>query len=166
MYVTGSYNYFKDEIVDYLKQKFPKGSIGLDMGCGSGKYGILLDSYFALDGVEVCKDVIFPITIKSYDRIYLADIKDFQFHFYNFIILGDVLEHLTTSEAQKLLDYILPKCDEVIIAVPFEYKQGIVDNNVYEVHKQDDLTPQLMFDRYPCLKAKWINSECGVYVKC
>ena len=165
MYITGSYNHFKEEIADYLKENFKKGSLGLDMGCGSGKYGFLLDNYFQLDGVEIYKDVVYQETIEKYDRIYLADIRDFEFYKYDFIILGDVLEHLSVTEAQKLLDYILPRCDEVIVSVPFEYKQDKIENNIHEIHKQDDLTPVLMAERYPNLKVKWINSECGVYVK-
>lgn len=165
MYITGSYSFFKDDIVEYLKSIFPKGATGLDMGCGSGKYGFLLDNYFLLDGVEACADVVYNETLDYYDRLFHADIREFQFHIYDFIILGDVLEHLTVEEAKKLLEYIYPKCKEIIVAVPFEYVQDAIDGNLYEIHKQDDLTPELMAERYPELKVRWINDVYGVYTK-
>lgn len=165
MYCTGSYGYFNELIVGYLKEKFEQGALGLDLGCGSGKYGSLLDNYFKLDGVEICMENVFAETLAWYDRFYCSDIREFQFPVYDFIILGDVLEHLTVRDAKKLLKYILPRCTEIIVTVPFLYKQGAIHGNQYEIHKQDDLTPELMRERYPELGIKWINSEQGVYTK-
>ena len=53
----------------------------------------------------------------------------------------------------------------MIIAVPYLLKQDEVDGNIYEIHKQDDLTKKNMLERYPMLKLLHANDIYGYYVK-
>ena len=53
----------------------------------------------------------------------------------------------------------------MIVAVPYQYEQGEEYGNVYEIHKQDDLTPEIVKKRYPMLKLLYGNDEYGYYVK-
>ncbi|MBQ6753613.1 MAG: methyltransferase domain-containing protein [Bacteroidales bacterium] len=162
-----SYEYFKDDVCKYLKEKHKRNEKVLDVGAGDGIYSDLLRQYFAqMDAVEIFKPNIEQYKLEErYDNVYNVDIKDFEYSFYDIIIFGDVIEHLTTEDAQKVLKKAYSKCNEMIVAVPYVYKQGVVDGNIYEIHKQDDLTPEIMKERYPFLKLLYGNDKYGYYVK-
>jgi hypothetical protein len=68
---------------------------------------------------------------------------------------------------------VIDKCKSCLIAVPYNYPQSGVDFiengyhlvNPYEEHKQPDLTPQIIFQRYPQLNMIWSNTVYGYYSK-
>ena len=167
MTMARSYEYYKEEIKEYLKGRFNKDIKILDVGAGSGTYSDLLRDYFRnIEGVEIYKPNIEWYDLNSkYDRVYNVDICDFRYEWYDVIIFGDVIEHLEVSDAQEVLEYARNRCEEMIVAVPYMYKQGIVDGNEHEIHKQDDLSMQNMASRYPCLKLLIGNDEYGYYIK-
>lgn len=57
--------------------------------------------------------------------------------------MGDVIEHLSIEDAKTVLDRLMPLCEEIVVAVPYEYKQESYDDNIFQAHKQPDLTPQI-----------------------
>ena len=162
-----SYEYFKENIKEYLEKNYDKGSSILDVGAGSGTYYNLLHDYFRnIDGVEVFKPNIENYELeKKYRKVYNEDIKDFRYDYYDIIIFGDIIEHLEVEEADKVLRYALERCKEIVVALPYCYKQGIEGGNVYEIHKQDDLTPSLVLERYSYLELLYGNSKYGYYIK-
>jgi SAM-dependent methyltransferase len=159
----GSFKYFKEDLRNYLMDRYPPKSEILDVGAGGGTYALLLGDYFELDAVEVYKPTAEYIEGR-YRKVFNQDIRDFEYDKYDIVLFGDVLEHLEVEEAQKVLEYAIPRCEEVIVAVPYQYKQGEVNGNVYEIHKQDDLTPEIMKERYPYLSLLFGNDEYGYYV--
>lgn len=165
--MSWSYNWGKEEIREYLKSRFSGNTKVLDVGAGCGTYWKLLHNDFRLiDAVEVFKRNIEEYRLKEkYHRVYNINIKDFKYHTYDIIIFGDVIEHLDTKEAQEVLKYAYNKCKEMIVAVPYELEQDEVDGNIYEIHKQPDLTPKIMEERYPMLKLLYKNDIYGYYVK-
>ena len=162
-----SYSMYKNEVKEYLENKFKKESTILDVGAGEGTYYDLLGDYFSnIESVEVFKPNIENYGLeKKYKKVYNVDIKDFKYDFYDIIIFGDVIEHLEVKEAQEVLKYALNRCKEMVVAVPYCYKQGECYGNKYEIHKQDDLTPKNMLERYPMLKLLYGNDIYGYYVK-
>jgi hypothetical protein len=158
----GSYKFFKEDIRNYLINKYPPKSTILDVGAGSGTYALLLGDYFELDAVEVYKPSAEYIEGR-YRKVYNEDIRDFKYKRYDVIIFGDILEHLEVNEAQKVLGYAIPRCNEIIVAVPYQYKQGAIYGNDYEIHKQDDLTPENVIERYPYLELLYGNDKYGYY---
>ena len=143
-----SYNYGKDDVCKWVRQNFPTRSLVLDVGACNGLWKRLLPEY-TMDAVE-----IFPPNIswlKDYRDIYNLDIYDFKYDWYDLIIFGDVIEHMTTERAQKVLEYAEKRCKDMIVAVPFLYTQGVLYGNLWERHIQDDLTPELVAERYPML---------------
>ena len=84
-----------------------------------------------------------------YRNAWNIDIKDFEYGYYDLIIFGDVIEHMTVEDAQKVLRYAWTRCKDMIVAVPFLYVQDEMYGNKYEKHIQDDLTPELFDERYP-----------------
>ena len=119
-----------------------------------------------MDAVEVFKPNIDNYQLKQkYHKVYNIDIKDFEYGNYDIIIFGDIIEHLEVKEAQEVLKYAFSKCKEMIVAVPYQLEQGIEEDNIYEIHKQPDLTPKIMEERYPYLKLLYKNDLYGYYVK-
>ena len=162
-----SYKYYKKNVKKYLQSKFTENATILDVGAGEGTYyNLLHDCFKTIHAVEVFKPNIDIYELeKKYEAVFNTDIKDFEYGFYAIIIFGDIIEHLTVEEAQKVLKYAYDRCDEMIVAVPYEMEQGIAEDNVYEIHKQPDLTPENVLERYPMLKLLYKNSKYGYYVK-
>ena len=162
-----SYSYYKNIIKDYLIKQFDREATILDVGPGCGTYYNLLSDYFTIfDGVEIFKPNIEKYNLRNkYRKIYNEDIKDFKFDYYDIIIIGDVLEHLSIKDAQKVINYCENKCKQLIVAVPYMMSQDAIEDNKYEIHKQNDLTIENMKERYPSLKLLIHNSDYGYYVK-
>ena len=162
-----SFSYFKEDIRDYLERNYKRNSKILDVGAGSGTYFELLHEYFKdIEGVEIFRPNIEKYELENkYKKVYNVDIRDFKYDFYDIIIFGDIIEHLEIEDAKEVLKYALGRCKEAIVAVPYCYKQGIEYDNVYEIHKQDDLTPANMQERYPELELLYGNSEYGYYIR-
>lgn len=126
---------------------------------------MLLGDYFNnIDAVEVHKPNIEKYELeKRYRKVYNKDIREMEYN-YDLVIFGDILEHLEVEDAKRVLKYAIEHSKCVIVAVPYLYKQGIVEDNVYEIHKQDDLTKEIMEERYPELRLLIGNEEYGYYI--
>jgi len=155
-------------IRDYILENYnPKSTKILDVGAGWGKYAYLLHDY-VMDACEIWDKYIEEENLENiYRHVYNVDICDMAISkgVYDVIIFGDVLEHIETSEAQQLIKRLSSRVKDIVVAVPFLYKQGEVEGNPYEEHKQPDLTPTLMAERYPQLKQLEVSREKGIYVK-
>jgi len=163
--MASSYTDYKNEIKEYIMRRYGTEDTILDVGAGNGTYARLL-GYPNMDAVEVYGPNIEKYGLREmYRNVYNVDIKDFHYGWYDLVIFGDVLEHLEVEEAQEVLRYACQHSKNVIVAVPYEYKQGVEEGNVYEIHKQDDLTPLKMKERYPALKELWRNDFYGYYVR-
>lgn len=162
-----SYTIYKQEIKKYIMNHFKPTDTVLDIGAGSGTYAILLDGYFEhMDAVEAFAPNIKNHKLENkYNQVFNSDIQDFEFEHYDLVIMGDILEHLTVEQAQKVLKYILPKCNQIIVAVPYMLEQEEVAGNVFEIHKQPDLTRKNMLERYPELEMLYGNQIYGYYIK-
>jgi hypothetical protein len=89
---------------------------------------------------------------------------DFDISSYDYIIMGDILEHLSALDAQNLTQKIKNNQQKCLVAVPYEYEQGEYEGNPYEIHLQPDLTPSVMSNRYPLLNLLYGNHEYGYYI--
>jgi len=159
-----SFSYYKQELLEWFKMNVPTHKRILDVGPGVGTYADLLAGQgYRIDAVE-----IFPPYIKKYgltdkyDNVFVGDICKFDIKDYDFIILGDVLEHIPKEDAIKLYEKIVP-AKECLVAVPFEMEQGEHEGNIYETHHQVDLTPTVMKERYPQLAVVKEINDYGYY---
>lgn len=140
----------KDEVVTWVKRHFPSGATCLDVGACDGKWFNRLGDYLTMDAVEIFHPYIEQYSLEQkYRHVFCCDIGDLVYCWYDLIIFGDVLEHMTAEDAQNVLRYAVPKCKNMIISVPFQWEQGVIRGNPWERHIQDDLTPELFDKRYP-----------------
>ena len=168
-----SYNYGKDEVMArvlrYLKaHRFYDLVRILDVGACDGKWSMLLAQtilegirddeddlpIIKVDGVEIFKPNAAKI-LDLYDDFFVGDISHYWYRhqYYDIVILGDVIEHMEVAAAQFVIDYACSNAKaDVIVGVPYQYKQGPIYGNPWERHVQDDLTPELMARRYPRLE--------------
>ena len=121
----------------------------LDVGCGFGLFGMLFrtltdiwegryDSWQTrIDGVEIFERYITDLQRKIYTNIYLGDIVNIidTLPDYDFIYMGDVIEHLTKENGITLLEKLKRKGKVVIIATPLVVsEQGTINGNENERH--------------------------------
>jgi len=171
-----SYPDFQTLIVDTLLDAVPERDTRIiDVGAGNGSFGASILAHFPnTDAIEVWRAYVEQFQLASkYRRVYVmraqdiddADIRDTVF------VLGDVLEHLDPPEAQLLLRRLRGGAARMIVVkVPWMYEQGadhpavVASGNVYEIHNQPDLTPEVFASRYPEMTLLSKNTRCGVYV--
>jgi hypothetical protein len=161
--MPGSTIELKKEIIDYINQ-FPKESTILDVGAGAGNYRVLLRNFPNMDCVEIWTPYITKYELfKYYRNIYNTDIRGFKYPHYDIIIFGDILEHLNQKDCLDCLEYACKTCTEVIVSLPYNYEQGILENNPNEIHLQPDLTPENILERYPMLELVKKGNIVGFY---
>ena len=71
--------------------------------------------------------------------------------------LATVVSAASLEDAQKALEYAYNQ-----VRASFEHEQN---NNEYEVDLQNDLTPELVQERYPMLEPTDFNNSCAYYHK-
>lgn len=159
--MPGSWGYFRTDIYEYLTSNFSRENSVLDVGCGQGDYYELFKDYFnKIDCVEIWEPYIekFKLT-KKYNNVFLDNILNFDFNYYDIIIMGDILEHLSKEDGIILMERIINKCKEIIVVIPYNLPQEIYENNQYEIHLQTDLNDEIMKERYPMLKLLNLNGK-------
>ena len=163
---AASYWIYKEEVKKWIYEHFNENANILDVGPGRGTYWELLHGkYKNIDAVEIYRpNIIDYKLLDKYRFVANRNIVDMEYGKYDLAIFGDVLEHLTVEDAQKVLAYAVNKCKEVIVAVPYRYKQQ-GNENKYEEHIQNDLTHEIVLQRYPILKVLYKNDSYGYYIK-
>jgi len=161
-----SYPEYKNEVKLHFKKCIPKNSKILDVGPGAGTYSDLLRELgYKIDCLEIWEPYIHQFSLhQKYDTVILGDIREFDFSGYDYIIMGDVLEHLTLEDATLFLNKVNNLNIKCLVAVPYNYEQGEYEGNVYETHLQPDLTPENVLTRYPSLTLIYGNHFYGYYI--
>ena len=161
-----SYSLFKNEVARHIIDTIPTGSRILDVGVGSGSYWNLLNSKFPeMEGIEIFPDYVNSFGLRDkYRTLHIGDIREHDLTGYDYVIMGDILEHLSYPDALSVLDKINVAGAKAMVAVPYLYEQGTEFGNVHETHLQPDLTPEVMSMRYPMLRLLIGDEKYGYYV--
>ena len=161
-----SYSIYKQEIKIFLNKIFSslESPKILDVGPGIGTYAQLTPDH-PMDCLEVFEPYIHNFNLNSiYKNVILGDVRTFDFRDYDFMIMGDILEHLSIKDATAVMNKVKEHEILCLVAVPYLYKQGPSRGNIHEIHLQPDLTPKLMKERYPDLQAIYEDTKYGYYV--
>lgn len=142
----------------------------LDIGCGSGTYSHLIHNHYphaALIGIEVWEPYVQRFNLNDlYDELIVGDVREVDpLPNADVVILGDVLEHMTTDDAVKVWDRArMAARKAVYLSIPIvHYPQGECEGNPHEAHVVDDYTHQRILDTFPGITAQWTGREIGVY---
>ena len=134
----------KNKIFSWVKKNSQNINSILDIGPGQGTYFDLLSSLkpFNWTGIEAWNDYIKKFKLEEkYNKIYNQDVRNFDWSdkFFDLIIAGDVLEHMTKEEAIILVDKCLEHSNQLIISIPIIYMpQDELEGNPFEVHVKPD----------------------------
>lgn len=138
----------------------------LDVGAGSGSYFHLLHNNFKnIDALEIFAPYVKNFSLESlYSKVHIGDILNFDISTYDYLIMGDIIEHLYFPEALNLLSKLDSAGKKFMVAVPYLYPQGECYDNIHEIHHQPDLTDELFLMRYPMMKTFWKDEMYGYYI--
>ena len=170
-YAKGNFKRYLPLLQAFVLFRFPPETHRriLDAGAGEGKFHDLLASKgYVLDGLEIHAPYVERFGLaEKYRELFVCDLGGFDFaaHRYDLVILGDVLEHLTIMNAHFVLQGIQDFGAAAFVSVPFLAPQGRCRGNPHEAHQQNDLTPEVMAERYPTLSVLWRDEEYGIYVQ-
>ncbi len=147
----------KQESIQWIKKHSSRDAKILDVGFGCAIYARLLrkQGYNNIDGVDVYEHGINELKLdKYYNNIFISNILDFDFEFYDLIILGDVLEHLHLKDGMELLERWIRdgKTNNLLISIPYQLRQGGTHENPHEEHLQSRVTAEYMKLHYPYMK--------------
>lgn len=162
-----SYGKYKTEYKQHMIETFGVNSLNiLDAGAGSGAYSdLLLDAFPNLYALEIYPNYIEMFDLyKKYKQVYIGDILSFDLSAYDYIILGDIIEHLQYEEAHTFLQWIKDNNKKCMVAVPYMFEQGEEYGNIHETHHQSDLTQEIMLIRYPMLKFLFGDENYGYFI--
>lgn len=156
----------KEDVRQHFINKVSTDLKILDVGPGCGTYSMLLrDLGYKMDCLEIFEPYIFEFELENkYDIVNKGDIRSFDFTKYDYIIMGDVFEHISFEDGKKILDKINMHTIKCMIAVPFDSEQGESFGNVHEIHLQPDLTFENVPKRYPSLRYLFGDWGYGYYV--
>lgn len=176
------YDWAGINVSDMIRSHYPPESRILDVGAGQGKYRIVLDDYPNVDGVEIHEATATREQLSEIYRQLVIDdacsaLRDLMRNYtqfcyqrdddelpekpYDVVIFGDVLEHMDVADAQCAVTDALIVASDIFVIVPYLYPQEPHDDNEYQRHIQDDLTPEVMVSRYPDLRLVMLESRGG-----
>lgn len=129
----------KDVALDWYRQIAPKTVV--DVGAGSGTYARLMRQGWHQDhwtGIEAWEPYIDAFHLRDvYDELIVADACDVEPETLkaDLVIFGDVLEHMTHSEARALLAKARSVAGNIIVSIPvLHLDQDDVGGNPFERH--------------------------------
>lgn len=117
----------------------PTPSLVLDVGCGYGKYGVLLREYLeptpVVHGVEAWQPYVEQHKLRGiYDHLYVGDALDLSpsvVNVYGLVMMGDVIEHMPKDKA---LNFLTMCKGWVVIATPVHFFETHGDLPPTEAH--------------------------------
>lgn len=129
----------------------------LDVGCGYGKYGVLLREYLeshpVVDGVEAWEPYVKENGLKGiYKKLFIQDVTTLDkevLNKYDLVMMGDVIEHIEKDAALELITKI---SGWIIIATPFDHfhtDEGLPPTEAHISHwTEQDFIDTGRLDRY------------------
>ena len=122
----------------------------LDIGCGSGKYGVLAREYLPnahIDGIEGFAKYITPVHQAVYDNVFEANALELVPKLdgsYDLVMMIDMFEHLTPADGERLLSELSKRARHILVSVPVWHpEQDAMHGNVLQEHHAQYDVPSL-----------------------
>jgi SAM-dependent methyltransferase len=127
-------------VLDAILQLAPASV--LDIGCGSGKYGVLAREYLRtarIDAIEGFPKYITALHRATYDHIYEGNALQIVPKLdsrYDLAMMIDMFEHLTPEQGRAMLRELEKRATNVLVSVPVHHpEQDAMDGNVLQMHR-------------------------------
>lgn len=151
----------------YVKDLNLTGERILDVGAGCGTYRRLLPNLGKhWTAVEIWEPYISEYGLRSlYDEVIVDDIRKTEFGKYDIAFVGDVLEHMTESEAVDVVTKLKECARTIVVSIPLGYyPQDEYAGNPHEKHIEDHWTHERVISAFGDPWAHAIDNEIGIYV--
>lgn len=140
----------------------------LDVGAGSGTYADFFRDNgvnVQIEAIEVWKPYIEEFSLADkYDKVYEQDVRQHTDFYYDLVIFGDILEHMTKEEALAVWEKTAAQADYAVLAIPIiHYHQGAINDNPYEEHVKDDWSHEEVMNTFSHIVDSWQGSVVGAY---
>lgn len=151
-----------------IKEINPKSV--LDVGAGQGVYLDLirrdLGKNVNVVAVEVWKPYVDEFRLhQRYNQVIEMDVRDVENFFYDLVIFGDILEHMSEEDALKLWEKVSGQAKYAIISIPIvHYHQEAINGNPYEVHVEEDWTTDRVLEKFSNIVEYKEFSVTGVFI--
>jgi tetratricopeptide (TPR) repeat protein len=174
-----------DRAVQRFSEQYPKSQMRvLDIGVGSGTYfdrysnTLLPKSRAEWTGVEIWQPYIEKYSLRTkYDRIYEEDARKFanfrlepmfdgtvNKYLYDICFVGDIAEHMTKEEAQKMISDLSERSRVLIMSIPIgHYPQEEFEGNPYEKHITDNWSVEEVLNTFNNIFEYGVENEIGVF---
>ena len=143
-----------------------KPKTALDIGCGCGTYARIFP-YLEWTGVEVWEPYIQQYDLKSlYPTLHNVDAREWvPNQKYDVAFLGDVLEHMTVTDARYVLERLRECSETVIVSIPIGYyPQDAYEGNPHEEHITHNWNPRLFHSVFGVSDWHVVDGDIGVFV--
>ena len=166
--MPGSLNKY-NEMVQAIITRLPKGLKILDVGPGAGNYirrlRVALKPH-TIDAIEAFEPYVAQYELeKKYNKVMVGDAIDFDGYFdYDIVLITGVFEHFSVERARTLIDKCKAAGNLMLMVIPHNLEQDVgEDGNAFEIHHQPDLTPEVMYERYPEIVCWKVHRRHGFY---
>lgn len=143
----------------------------IDIGPGEGTYAKLMRPHLQAHwiGIEAWGPYIADYQLnRFYDAVHVADARLVDWSWFaahaDLVILGDILEHMTTLHARVLLERLKGFASNLLVSIPvLHLDQGAVNGNPFERHL-DQWTYEAMLDELqPGVVDTWRGDVLAYY---
>jgi len=136
-------------MVDWITKVNPASV--LDIGVGYGKWGFLAREYtdinahrytpetwqVCIEGIEAFPDYATPMYSYIYNTIHYGDALTLlpTLGSYDLVIIGDVIEHFSKEDGQRLLSLLRERTKYILLSSPTVFFEQELFDNPFEMHK-------------------------------
>lgn len=113
----------------------------LDIGAGAGKYGHMIRNvlpHCEMTAVEIDPEYIETFSLRD---VYNSVIEDDVLTLlktpkirYDMVVIGDCIEHIRKSAALDLLEFLVYRCQHIMVVYPYKFLQDDTDGHAQEAH--------------------------------
>ena len=161
--MPGSYPWGKREVARHIREQIGDARV-LDVGAGAGVWADLI-GHGRMDACEVHAPYVERFGLhQKYRSVLICDVRDTALWTWNYVILGDVLEHMPVEDAQRIVTEATCHHTRLMVALPYLCPQDDAGGVESERHLQDDLTPAVIAERYPELRLLLGDEHYGYFV--